>query len=102
MSDKGFLVFLALAVLAAVSPGVAWAGGGVPGSAAEESDYSSREAQSGPLDQFVGGDAASVLLVLILLVGIGVLIYFMFFSDDPWVGEPKADRDAEADRSFAK
>lgn len=102
MIDKGFLVLLALVLLAAVSPGAAWAGGGKAGTAAEENDYSSREAQSQGLDQFAGGSVLGVLVVILLLAGIAVLVYFLFFSDDPWIGEPRTDVQPTPDRTLAK
>lgn len=72
-----FLVALAAAILNYVLPqSPAWADG-VRGTAAEEADYSQREAQAKGLEEFVGGDALGIVIAIIIIAAIVVLVYFL-------------------------
>jgi hypothetical protein len=77
---KLFIIALSLAMANDVLPQtVTWAGDGVPATRAEGDEYAQREAQSKGLEEFVGGDALGLGIVITILViaAVVVLIWYL-------------------------
>ena len=77
---KLFIIALSLAMANYVLPQpMSWAQDGVPATQSEDEEYAQREARSKGLEQFVGGDALGIGIVIGVLViaGLVVLIWYL-------------------------
>ena len=102
---KSFTVLVALSVMAYTLPRQAQADEGKKKwTPQEESEYAQLEKSAPELQEFTGGGAAEVLLVLVILAGIAFLIYWFIIKpdmerkakDEKKAESPKKEEKAEA------